>query len=639
MVVSVSTAASSEIHDAVRQGDLARITSLLDSDPSLIGAKDEQGDQPLHVAVRAGSIPVATRLLENGADINGGDGDNSTPLDVAAAEGQLAAARLLLERGAAIDRQDNNGNNALHFAAFRGDTTIAKLLIDRGAPLNVARSDGMTPLISALYRGNTSLVRMPLDAGADPEGRLGNGASALDVAAERGNLEMVRLLLERGASAAGDSAAGRSPLHGAAFGGHTQVAALLIEHGASVNDRAGRGGTPLIWAARRGHGELCDFLISKGAALEQADEEGITPLLAAVAGRHLQTVAVLLSRGARVDAAESHHGWSSLHLASLHGDHDIAARLVESGADVNASDAARRTPLFYAATYGYKDVADLLKKSGATAKGARENFGTPRFLASKLGRGEAALWYLGHCGWAIRTTDHFLIFDYFSEGADPTCTSLTNGHINPAEIGDREVFVFVTHGHRDHFDPTIFRWKESIPQVTYVYGFRPEELPENRRGGYSGPAYEYIGPREVRTIGDMKIRTLRANDTTPGVGFFVEVDGLGIYHAGDHAGWADGEREGFTREIDYLAAYAPRVDVAFCNVTGCHAHGEVPLRESFLYTMEKLRPAVMIPTHGGGREYVYADFAKSIAEQARQVAVPCPEIRGDCYLFRKGTIQ
>ncbi|MCU0611997.1 MAG: ankyrin repeat domain-containing protein, partial [Candidatus Eisenbacteria bacterium] len=496
-----------------------------------------------------------------------------------------------------------------------------------------------TPLMAAVYRGDARMARILVDAGADLDLRLGNEAGVLDVAAERGNLEMVGLFLENGVPAAGDSAAARSPLHSAAFGGHCLVAASLIEHGAPVNVSDRWGNTPLHWAARRGHAELCGLLIDKGATLDLKGDGGMTPLLSAVADRHAGVVDVLLNHGAVVGAAESHYDRTGLHLAAIQGDHAIAARLVEHDADVQALDSGGRTPLWYAAKYGHKDVADLLKKHGAKAKDLQENFGTPRFLASKIGSGEAALWYVGHCGWAIRTVNHFLIFDYFSEGDDPVYASLTNGHINPAEIGDRDVYVFVTHGHRDHFDAKIFPWKDAVPKLTYVYGFHPEELPENRRTGYAGPAYEHIGPREVREMGGLKIRTIRANDITPGVGFFVEVDGLSIYHAGDHAGWAEGEREGFTQEIDYLAAYAPKVDLAFCNVTGCHAHGEVPLRESFLYTMEKLHPKVMIPTHGGGREFVYGEFAKSVADQTQHVGVVCPEIRGDCYLFRNGTIQ
>jgi L-ascorbate metabolism protein UlaG (beta-lactamase superfamily) len=271
------------------------------------------------------------------------------------------------------------------------------------------------------------------------------------------------------------------------------------------------------------------------------------------------------------------------------------------------------------------------------APDADENYGSHPLLEETLGHGEAVLWYLGHCGWAVRTTDHFLVFDYWNNGKDPAYPSLANGHISPPEIADHDVLVFVTHEHRDHYDPTIFAWEQSLDNLTYVYGFRPENLPENRESGYTGPTYEYVGPREAKTIGDVEIRTLRANDS--GVGLLLSVDGLSLYHAGDHAGWRDGEKRGFTDEIDYLAEHVNEPDFAFLNITGCHAHGPEPLWEGTAYTVDKLRPKVLIPTHAGDREYLYEEFAERAGQEGLDATVYCPENRGDSFLYRGGAVQ
>ncbi len=98
----------------------------------------------------------------------------------------------------------------------------------------------------------------------------------------------------------------------------------------------------------------------------------------------------------------------------------------------------------------------------------------------------------------------------------------------------------------------------------------------------------------------IKIRTISANDG--GVGFLVEVDGISFYHAGDHAGWADDERDGFFSEIDYITPHAEGLDLAFLNVTGCHAHDPARLLEGNVYTLEALKPNVLVPTHAIGRE-------------------------------------
>jgi hypothetical protein len=90
-------------------------------------------------------------------------------------------------------------------------------------------------------------------------------------------------------------------------------------------------------------------------------------------------------------------------------------------------------------------------------------------------RGNASVWYLGHCGFAVRTSNHLLIFDY-QESRDgqqpksrPTKLSLENGWVNPEEIKDLAVGVFVSHSHNDHFDPVILERKKSIPDIQYFF--------------------------------------------------------------------------------------------------------------------------------------------------------------------------
>ena len=267
-----------------------------------------------------------------------------------------------------------------------------------------------------------------------------------------------------------------------------------------------------------------------------------------------------------------------------------------------------------------------------------ENYGRSPLLDEQVRSGEATLWYLGHCGWAVKTEEHFLIFDYWNgTGGDPATPCITNGHIDPAEIPDENVYVFVTHEHGDHYDQVINEWGGTLDDLTYVYGFRPELTPQFRAAGYDGPGYEYVGPREYREIDDLKIRTIRANDA--GVGFLIDVDGLLLYHAGDHAGWADGEREGFFDEIDYLTPYTDGLDLAFLNVTGCHSHDPERLLAGNVYTLEAMNPNVLIPTHAVNREYVYRRAAEELAAEGALTRVCCPMNRGDNYFYDGETME
>jgi len=59
--------------------------------------------------------------------------------------------------------------------------------------------------------------------------------------------------------------------------------------------------------------------------------------------------------------------YAGLHAAAARGDADAARRLLAGGADSNARDGHRRTPLHVAAHAGHGDVARALVAGGADA--------------------------------------------------------------------------------------------------------------------------------------------------------------------------------------------------------------------------------------------------------------------------------
>ena len=93
---------------------------------------------------------------------------------------------------------------------------------------------------------------------------------------------------------------------------------------------------------------------------------------------------------------------------------------------------------------------------------------------ASIGPGDAVIWYLGHCGYAVETERHLLIFDYIELEERPTERGLAHGFVDPAEIAGRDVVVFVTHSHVDHYDPLILEWRRSVARIRYVFGWQPE---------------------------------------------------------------------------------------------------------------------------------------------------------------------
>lgn len=249
-------------------------------------------------------------------------------------------------------------------------------------------------------------------------------------------------------------------------------------------------------------------------------------------------------------------------------------------------------------------------------------------LTQELADGEAHIWYLGHCGWAIKTRTRFLIFDYWEQTPAAGSLSLANGRIHPEELQALDVYVFVTHDHGDHYDPTILRWVETIPNVTYIFGWD---------AGLDA-AHTYFGDeRETRDFNGMEVSTVSHRfDRIPEVAYLVKVDGLVLYHSGDHASTSDIPNETFTGNIDFFAHKQERVDLAFISTFG--QRGGIVVNNGDIYTIEELRPRVVIPMHHGQGEDLLQRFADGVAERVGSAELFVATDLGDHFFYADGRV-
>jgi len=89
-------------------------------------------------------------LLENGADINIGDGNLDTALHWAAFKNNIQCVKLLLQRGAKVDPLDYNNDTPLSWAARKGHAEIVEILLDYNADPHLENSRGVTPVHKAI---------------------------------------------------------------------------------------------------------------------------------------------------------------------------------------------------------------------------------------------------------------------------------------------------------------------------------------------------------------------------------------------------------------------------------------------------------------------------------------------------------
>lgn len=240
----------------------------------------------------------------------------------------------------------------------------------------------------------------------------------------------------------------------------------------------------------------------------------------------------------------------------------------------------------------------------------------------QLKKSEALVCYLYHAGWAVKTAHTFLIFDYWEVPQKPANAALFDGYINPEEIKDLNVYVFVSHSHGDHFDESIIMgWKKVIPNITYIFGWK----------AFADPDHIYFGKeRTTKQVGALKIKNIYHNfDMIPESAFLVEVDGLVIYFSGDHGNGPGELNPLYKNNIDYMAEQSDRFDLVFLSVFGAPGYpGE-------LYALEKFKPEIMLPMHYGGVEDGAGRFISVVRSKVKDVNFWFPQKKGDRFLFKR----
>ena len=351
------------------------------------------------------------------------------PLIEAVKQDDAAKVRALVRQKADVNAAAPDQATPLHFAAYRDNLEIARLLVDGGANVNAVNRYGVTPLSLACTNGDAAMIDLLLRAGADPKSSLPDGSLPLMTAARTGNLAAVDVLLTHGADVnRTEGTHGQTALMWAAAEGHVPVVDRLIKAGADIRARSSGGFTPLLFAVRQGRAEVVKLLLKAGADVndslpfhsrrprregDNAMRTGASALHLAIMNAHFELAAILLDAGANPNAAGP--GWTPLHVitwvrkpgtgsndpapaGSGHMDSlECVRKLAVHGADLNARMSRRTnaglsslnmigaTPFLMAARTGDAELMRLLAKLGADPLMTNIDQTTPLMVAAGVG--------------------------------------------------------------------------------------------------------------------------------------------------------------------------------------------------------------------------------------------------------------
>ncbi|MEO8308731.1 MAG: ankyrin repeat domain-containing protein [Pseudomonadota bacterium] len=399
------------LSEAARTGNTQILAMLLKAGANP-RAVNQEGETALHEVARTGNIESAKLLLRAGADIEARETwAQQTPLHWAASQNQPEMIRLLLSKGANPDARatvrdwqrrvtaegrpkdmNRGGFTPLLLAARDGFSQSVKALLQGKADINLPDPDGTTPLLLTLINGHWDTAKLLIESGANVNDWDFWGQSPLYIAVDMNilpagfrvelpttdttnGIEVIRMLLARGANA------------------NVQLK-LRPPYRNAVQDRGAdatlvTGATPLMRAATGGDVEVVKLLLAAGALVDLPNEDDTTPLMAAVSaagtrGKNkteedaLACVRLLHAAGANVNAS-SRRGMTAAHSAALRGWNKMLSALAGWGANLDARESDKLTPLDYAmgrSRVGFlqtkppvrAETAALLRQLGAKAE-------------------------------------------------------------------------------------------------------------------------------------------------------------------------------------------------------------------------------------------------------------------------------
>ncbi|SHF87241.1 MBL fold metallo-hydrolase [Dysgonomonas macrotermitis] len=235
------------------------------------------------------------------------------------------------------------------------------------------------------------------------------------------------------------------------------------------------------------------------------------------------------------------------------------------------------------------------------------------------------LTYIYHSCYTIEAANFTMIIDYYKDS------------INESQgvIHDRilhrpyPLYVLVSHGHHDHFNPEILKWKEQRSDIRYIFS-------EDLRSLLEGDTEDIYFMSKDDIYNDDLITVHAYGSTDLGISFKIIRGTNVLFHAGDLNNWhwneesTDKEIEEaedfYMKELNHISDSTPHVGLAMFPVDPRLGKDYLKGAEQFL---SKIETRLIAPMHFD-MEYEKAAALEKVAAKFGAEAF-IPRKRGEIY--------
>ena len=265
---------------------------------------------------------------------------------------QMEVYEVLVRHGGDLNRKHEQGTPVIKFSVFSEITPdLLQWLLEHGYDANMAQNNLNWTALSYCCLPNQSMLRYDQ------------------------KYEMIKMLLAHGANPNIDCLTEPAMLTIITYHKDNpyvlDIIQLLIDAGYDLNAK-GFKDTALVTALGLRRDDVAMLLLEHTDTIDSTDQFGCPLVNLAAAYNNIQSLELMISRGVNLNTADR-NGNSPLHAATAGRNPDIAAMLIDAGADIDAINSKNQTPLDIALQQDncqpdeikQQQMIDLLKKHGA----------------------------------------------------------------------------------------------------------------------------------------------------------------------------------------------------------------------------------------------------------------------------------